>query len=280
MFLLILLKISFFALSQRPPIKIRQSFESADAKAEPAVISYTNPKKGDASYLIDAAFGLSLLANSRQTANILIELHRNTLVDEESDNRQVGIAYELFTNANWLSPGNPATTLINVNGKYSHNKIKGIQSAQLAGEITRIYAKGMATGFFPNMWHQLGNQLAMEYFPAIGVEFEERFKTEDAIDKGEIFRGIVKLNISVYPFSLMFKNKIELFGNLTHKQDVINGTGRDDMTHPSIETGAKFNIVNNAKAKVSLGISYNNLDNPALGKEKQNFWIIALKAKI
>lgn len=271
--------------SQKAGIKIRQSFQSSDAKAEPATVTYTKPKDKAASYLVDGALGISLPASDRQTVSGFFEYHRNTLADEVSNTIQAGATYELYTNKNYFGSDNKAqsgsTTLINATAKYSDNKIKHIQSFQLSGEITRLYAKGLFPrgSFLPNAWNQTGKQLAIEYFPSLGFEYEGRIKTKSDLDKGNIFRGVIKLDVSVYPFSTVFKNEIELFSNFHYRRDLINTISADDRTHPSIEAGASFVLYRKDSQKISLGASYNNIDNPGIGQEKQNFWLVALKVK-
>lgn len=270
--------------AQKPSIKIRQSFESADTKPEPATITYTNPKGKASSYLVDAAFGISAAANPRQTITGLVEYHRNTLVDEETNTLQAGLSYELFANKEFMTGDNPAvngaTTIITSTAKYSDNRIDKVRSFQLSGEVTRLYAPGIIKGFVPNVWHQVGKQLAIEYFPSVGFEYEGRFKTEEAEQKGSILRGMGKLNISIYPLSGALNNNAELFFNSAYRHDVINSTGEADRTHPSVETGVNFVFFRKDGKKISLGGSYNKIDDPALGKEKQEFLLIALKVKI
>jgi hypothetical protein len=284
-FLLFVFVTSIMPVQLKSQIQVRQSFQSADTKPEPALFTYTKPKNKDESYLVDAAIGISHSFNPRNTLTIFGEYHRNTLSDEQQNTIQAGLSYELFTNNQYgIAPGtraaNGSTTVITVNGKYSDNKIKEIRSLQLSGEITRLYVRGYYPGaFLPNAWNPLGRGLAIEYFPAVGVEVEDRIRVEEVSVKGVITRAVSKLYVSVYPLSMFVNNRIELFGNAAFRYDIINTTDLDDRTHPVLETGVNFILYRAGNHKISIGGSYNNIDDPGSGKEKQNFWLIAFKVK-
>ena len=263
--------------------KLRQSFQSENTKPEPATITYTKPKSEKESFLVDAALGYTFPANSRRTVTAYSEYHRNTLVDEKSNTLQFGFAYEHFTNDSFLiddQPKNYRTTVINVNGKYSNDMVKKIESAQLSGEITLVRGRQpKSRAFLPNAWNEFGKNLAVIYYPSVGIEWESRLKTENDSAKGSIGRVSGKLYVSIFPFAAAVKDRIELFANTAMRYDVINTTLYDDRTHPSIETGVNF-ILSKSKPKASIGISYNNIDDPGSGKEHQDFWLVALKVKL
>ena len=262
--------------------KLRQSFQSEDAKPEPAMITYTKPKGEKESFLIDAALGYAFPAKSDITITAYSEYHRNTLTEEESNTYQLGIASEWFTNKKFLSGDdqkNMSTTIINSNIEYSNDMLKKIESVQFSSEFTRLYGRREGTNhFLPNIWNQFGKFLAIEYFPSIGVEWESRLKTEKDSAKGNIGRLTGKLYSSFYPFYFAAKDRIELFVNGAFRYDVINKTKFTDKTHPSIEAGINF-ILSKSKPKASIGFSYNNIDDPGTGKEKQKFFLIAFKVK-
>lgn len=277
----------FFCISKghAQKLKIRQSFQSEDTKPEPAAITYTHPKDKAESFLIDAALGISFFSKTRKTLTGYAEYHRNTLVDVASNTLQAGAAYELHTNPNYLSGDNRkingATSIINLNGKYSHDKINNIHSLQASGEITLLFAPALyRKAFLPNYFNQLGNQLAIEYFPSAGLEYEGRIKTGNDSTKGNIARAMGKIYISVYPLSKLLNNQVELFSNFSYRYDVVNTTLVKGRSHPSIETGINFIIYKKDAKRFSLCASYNDINNPASGQVKQNFWLIAFKVKI
>ncbi len=271
--------------SQAQKIKIRQSFQSEDTKPEPAAITYTHPKDKQESFLVDAALGISAFSKTRKTLTGYAEYHRNTLVDAVSNTLQAGAAYELHTNPNYLSGENRkingSTSIINLNGKYSNDKVNSIQSLQASGEITLLFAPGLyPKAFLPNYFNQIGNLLAIEYFPSAGFEYEGRIKTGNDSTKGNIARGMGKIYLSIYPLSKLLNNQVELFSNFSYRYDVINTTLVNDRSHPSVEAGINFIFYKKDSKRLSLCASYNNIDNPASGQVKQNFWLVAFKVKI
>jgi len=287
--LLCLLYCQFSAInaqkSEKPKgsFKLRQSFQSEDTKPEPAAITYTKPKSEKESYLVDAALGYTFPASSQRTITAYGEYHRNTLVDEKSNNLQLGFAYEYFTNNNFLTddkPENKRTTVIKANGEYSNDMVKKIESAQLSGEITILRGRTVGSkAFLPNVWNELGENLGVVYYPSAGIEWESRLKAENDSAKGSIGRVMGKLYISIFPFAKAVKGKIEFFANTAIRYDAINTTLFGDRTHPCLETGVNF-ILSKEKPKAALGVSYNDIDDPGSGKEHQNFWLVALKVKI
>ena len=262
---------------------LRQSFQSEDTKPEPALITYTKPKGEKESYLIDAALGYSFPAKSYSTTTAYSEYHKNTLTEEESNTFQIGVVNEWFTNKQYLSGDNPknmSTTIINTTAEYSNNMFKKIESIQFSSEFTRLYGRRVGSNaFLPNAWNQFGKFLAIEYFPSAGIEWESRLKAENDSAKGSIGRVSGKLYVSFYPFPSTSNERIELFVNGVYRYDVINTTKFTDRTHPSIEAGVNF-ILSKSKPKASIGFSYNNIDDPGAGKEKQNFILVAFKIKI
>jgi len=83
---------------------LRQSFQSKNDKAEPAVFTFTKPKDKEESWLLNAATGYNLLKSSNAvlTLDPYFEYHKSTLIDKIQDNWQAGISSEWRRNSIFL----------------------------------------------------------------------------------------------------------------------------------------------------------------------------------
>lgn len=75
---------------------LRKSFQSQSASADPAVITFLNPEGKSSSWLLNAAVGYNILENSSSVLELspYIEYNRNTLIEKEQNNWQLGLSTE------------------------------------------------------------------------------------------------------------------------------------------------------------------------------------------
>ncbi len=263
-------------------IRLRQSFQNSNETPDPAVISYTKPRNEKGSYYIDAGLGYAFSQQARGDWFVFVEHHRNSMVNDESNSLQFGVGNEWFTNKHFLTNDdnkNRYTANIISNAKYSKDFINKIQSLQASFEITPVIAPRLnSNALLPNTFVQWGKEFAIEYFPSAGIEWETRLQRDIDSTKGSIGRAMFKLNVNAYPFFTSLKNRIELYFDGTLRQDVINTTDYSKGFYPSLKTGV--NLLFTKKPLISIGGSYNNIQNPGLGIPKQEFFMVALKIKI
>lgn len=267
---------------------LRQSFQSKNDKAEPALITYTKPKDKEASWLLNAAIGYDLL---KKTELILIinpyfEYHKNTLVDKEQENWQTGISAEWqiirdFSKYNW-SP------IIISSVKYNEDKIKNLKSFQGNIYFTPIFkGKDLNPSFFwlPNTTVNFGSILQFVYSPYVGFENENRIKNSSANSVGNIYRGYLRLSSSImlFPKDENLKDKFEFNVDWQYRYDfsesVIELTNKE---HRFFTTGFNYTFFssNEGKKTAKVGFDYTNGENPTKGFEKQSYYSINLKVKL
>lgn len=289
--------ISFGQTNKHLAVQLRQSFSSAATRPKPAAFTYTNPEGKPASYLIDAALGLTYPIGQSANAPILGligELHRNTLVEQQQYTIQGGATMEWFTNPNFNSMGGDSsgTAVLNFTGEYKDNRIKEAGSELIIVEATLLGLPKNPSRFYPNTVVSLGkfntdissgSILDFYYSPSIGIEQENRFRAKTEDDKGNIVRGFAKLYAGVRPFPVFFESRLkpEIFADLEHRYDAVNTTGISGRSHPLSKVGINFILIGNNGSKFAkLEFSYNNGSNPAEGLEDQRYYLVALKVKI
>lgn len=267
-------------------IKIRQSFQSADSKPEPAAFTYTKPKDGKESYLVDAALGLKLINRSNLGFNVFGEYHRNTLIDKEQNVFQTGLSLEWFTNKNFTvnnEPKNNKTSILNFNAKYSNNYIDKTQSIQFTGEITPLFSmtSSRAKLPLPNSNNSIGKIFDFQYFPSLGFENQYNFQAKSDSSIGNILRGVAKFYLGIKPLPALLNSKLELFGDFTERYNFINSTKNMGFTENGlIQVGLNFIIFDDGKKYAKIGGSFNKGSNPGAGLINQEFYIVSLKVKI
>jgi hypothetical protein len=265
-------------------VKLRQSFESPDETSKPAAFTYTKPKDGPASYLIDAGVGLNLLGEPYLVPDIVAEYHRNSLIAKEQNNIQAGLALQWFTNHEFSideKPEHSRTWIVNLSAKYSNNQIENTESVQLTGELTALYLRpGRETCLLPNATNSLGKVLAIQYHPAVGIEGELRYKTKQDSAKGSILRAFAKIYLGLFPLPVLLRYKCELFLDFEERYDFVNTTESVVHHHPLLETGVNLILFDNGKSTVKIGASFKSGANPSQGLEDQQFFLVTLKTKM
>ncbi|MDQ2720773.1 MAG: hypothetical protein M3Z26_13575 [Bacteroidota bacterium] len=266
-------------------IKLRESFQSEDTKPEPATFTFTKPKTGNESFLIDAALGVKLISKANLSFSLFGEYHRNTLIDVAQNVIQGGTALEWFTNKTFNvddQKKNSSTAIINLNGKYSKDVVAKAHSLQFTGEVTPLFLRKNSTNaFLPNDYHNhVGKAFDLLYIPAIGFEDQYTFQAANDSAKGNVLRAVAKLYIGLRPLPQLLKSKIELFGSFNERYDVANSTKYNTRSHPLIQTGINFIIFEKNNQFAKIGASYNKGSNPAQGLIEQHYYLMSLKVKI
>lgn len=266
-------------------VKIRKSFESLDAKKDPAVISFTHPVDGKSSYLIDAGLGFDVFNKKNNPISFNTEYHRNTLVSKEVNNFQIGLRKEwVKTKIVTVENGKKRSFYFDVNAKYSTNPLTKSKGGVLTGQISEIYNAIRTRDGKPKFWNPNKpihtNLLSIYYTPILGFEYQNTVKSDSADLKGSVLRGIAELNLSISPLAKdkISGNGFEVFANYTFRQNVINTTNVSEKYSTNLSTGINIRLTKDEKAKLSL--SYNRGSNPVEQLAFQEYYLIALKIKL
>lgn len=265
-------------------VQLRQSFESADTKQEPASFTITLPQKSAGSYLIDGGISLGYafkdsLQHERLYVQVLAEYHRNTLIEKKQNNSQFGIGAQYFLKSpqavNWI-----------VNGSIKYINDAATEKGSL------LFAGGMTYYNETEKWYAINSptnvarigktQLRSFFTPSAGFEYQRTTKVSgDSLYhvKDNVLRGIGKarLSFTLHKFPSMIP-LFELYGDGTLRYDFVNQTQAPDGWHPYIDTGVRYFFA--GQENVSIGLSYVSGENPVSGFQKQRYWLVALKVYI
>lgn len=268
-------------------ISLRKSFQSKNDKAEPAIITYSNPKEKESSWLLNGALGINLLPKTKEviTLSPYIEYHRNTLIDKEQDNFQTGLSFEWQT-SDISSKG--WTPILISSIKYNNDFIKDISSLQGNLYFTPLFkGKGLDAKYFwlPNTTVNFGKLFQFVYTPYIGLENENRLETDDGLDKGNIYRTYIRIssNILLFPKNKQLKNRFEFNVDWQYRYNFSENV-QSLTTDEHLYFTSSFNYIffktDDDKKSAKIGIDYVNGENPTKNFEDQSFYAISLKIKL
>ena len=287
---LLLTSIAFSTYSQDKFIDrftLRQSFQSKNDKAEAAVFTFAKPKHKEDSWLLNAAIGYNLLKYNESTLTLdpYLEYHKNTLIDKVQDNWQFGISSEWQSRDLSQKKWSPIfITAI----KYNDDKVKKNTSFQGNIYFTPLFkgkAKDPKYCWIPNNTSDFGKVLQFSYSPYIGLENENRLKTEKDSSAGNIYRVLFRITstISLFPKSEKLKGKFEYNIDWQYRNNFSENV--DDLIN--IEQKflvSSFNYtffsVDEGKKSAKIGFDYTNGENPTKNFEQQSFYAISLKVKL
>lgn len=253
---------------------LRQSFQTKSGSAEPATIAYTNPKEAKSSYLMNAAIGFNLFPESKAYLSIypFVEYHRNTLIDKEQFNYLGGISIE------WVPFDilkNKWSPVLISSAAYNNDKQKKIESFKGSMYLTLVF-KWSSFNIFKTIF--------VEAFPYIGIENENRMKTEAIDKKGNIYRTFLRFNLSCNPFMAIgvIKERIEINLDLQHRYDFITPFKQLSRDHSYFLLSCSYKVYQSEdkKKSVEIGIEYVNGEDPVRGFEKQCYHAVILKMKL
>lgn len=266
---------------------LRQSFQSKNDKAEPAVITFTKPKDKDESWLLNAAIGYNLLKKSEVVLSLdpYFEYHKNTLIDKEQNNWQAGIASEWqsrdLSQKKW-------TPVFIFAVKYNEDQIKKNTSFQGNAYFTPLFkgkAKEAKYFWIPNNASDFGNVFQFSYSPYVGFENENRIKTKEDASEGNIYRALFRITstVSLFPKSEKLKEKFEFNFDWQYRNNFSESVS--DLTvkdHKFLTTGFNYTFfsADEGKKSAKIGFDYTNGENPTKSFEEQSFYAVSLKIKL
>lgn len=261
-------------------VKIGQSMETSDQRAEPAQFQLTVPEKDKASYLINVGMSVNLdfikpLNSNNYISKLKLEYHKNSLTDKKQDNLEIG--YQGTYNFASTTNDNTLFFLL-VDPKYNYDKIASTSS--VASNVLFSWLTENSKWNFNTNNYRFNNRIAEFYSLFAGAQLQEVIKTKADIGTGLILRPLYTAS-----FAMAWNRK-----NHIHKPIVkltTTYTGRWDSVNKTVESsqregytqllkcGLDWYIVNDP-VKVSLGASYNYGSDPLRGLSDQKFWLFSV----
>lgn len=294
--------------------KIRQSFESTDKKGEPAAVLLTFPYQTAASYAVDGGAALEReSANNRFFGKLIAEYHRNTLIDKEQNNGQVGIGFEQYLR-DLVSPAIITNYILTGTAKYVRDVVA------LKGSFLHTLELGLLSSTFNTPIRAGGlNANYVLISPSIGYEYQNTFdakaETRDSL-RGNVLRGMGKVKVSltlnkrvevegpvktrgklfeqdaagnysrttkqlyeIDPAQSVVVPAVQVYVSGAMRYDIVNTTQTPDGWHPYLQAGADYILTRNEalEQQLSVGLSFVTGENPAQGLARQRYWLLALK---
>jgi hypothetical protein len=267
---------------------VRKGLESKDDKDKPAIFSLTWPSGKDNSYLINAGLGLNFshvkLGKSRIELSPSFVFNRNNQVKKEQYNMKGVLAGDFQVGKENLITKTHSYFDIYGTLQYMRNKIDTSSSFFTTAYFTWI-AKTPG-GFLLNNYKSLGKS-GFEFYagPAVGLEYQNRFDVKKPGTAGPVSRlffggdfrlafkdgkGFKKRSLGFKLFELLFNysGREQLSGHLAQQEGYIYLV-KTELNYYPLKSDA-----------VSLGIAYNDGQDPIAAVEKQKFWQFAIKLKL
>ncbi len=272
-------------------IQIREAFESPEDHKEAATISYTNPTKGQSSFLINAGIAYDWVLNKEKkkfSISPFFVLNKNNMIDKEQDNYKGGFVFNKKIGTVDANQGKSFFTTWRTTGEFVKNQSDTTNNFFITSYFFVNYSRVDTTTNTPyqhkiyiNAYRHFGKGFFYFIGFTAGTEIQYRAKAPKEINEGGIVRGYYDVGLSILkktgnddtgdPIAeIAFSNKgrYDLINSTSEKEGYLHLIKVELLVYP---TGTR---------SLSLGFSYNNGSDPIAGIEEQEYYLLALKVKI
>lgn len=262
-------------------ISLRKSFETKDDKAEPANLSLTWPRNDTVTRNINLAIGINFakLQSYRYNIKPIFEYHANNITEKEQNIIKGGLYFDWIISRDSTSQKMIPNLVANIN--FTDDIQKGITSFQGQYYVTLFMKENKESCKFfwlPNNLSSFGNLLKFEYNPYLGLEQENRIRTDTDSLRGHIFRFAFRIKGKVFLLPLWLRDKLELSAEFQWRYDFVNSTDETDRVHPYFIGQVNLILFKHKKgAIVKIGYDYVKGQNPTKGFENQEYQMLAFK---
>ncbi len=251
-------------------VTISESMETSEQIAEPAQFQFTFPKDGTESYVINLGASYRLNARSRFISRIKTEFHKNTLLEKEQENLDLGYQATLGM------PFTKGFLFLLFDPKYVYNGIEHKSAA--AGNILFTLKNYKSSFFKLNTNNRITN--CINFVPSLfaGLQLQSNFKAKEEINEGFIMRPIFSCSASFY-LNKSNENKdgiVKASVIYTGRQDIINDTDTEKEGYTDLLKAKAEVFLINAPVRVSIGVSFNKGSDPIKGLTEQEYWLLSL----
>jgi len=261
--------------------QLRQSFQTADEQQSPAQLQLTIPSGGKDSWLVDAAVsaGVSPLTSSAVTSKLVVEYHRNTILNAPQNNYQVGY------NLQYLQSGSDnLRLLLTGNIKYINDVIDSAHSLSITLNIAG-YKNGKNVLNWDHPGYLSGGKYTYQFSPYLEAQYQQFFAS-DKQTAGSVLRPLIDLSGSFAinkprPKKLIAPTKlIELTVDYTNRYAIVNSTNNGEKFTKLFKAGVNYYFINTSSKSISFGASYNQGSDPLNGLKQQSFGQFSLQVQI
>jgi len=253
-------------------VSISQSTATSEQQQQPAQFLLTMPQKGKSSYLIDAGVSVDFSKQFKgfPLATLIMEYHRNTLVDSVQNNFQVGLKGTFTLHSS--HSGDQNFYLITT-PKYIIDQV--LKEHSLASDFLFTfdnYGDGIKwnTGNYDSDYKHVLKPVLL-----FGTQVQQVFASDTTAPKGFILRPLVTGSLSYAFLRTRYDPAVLLSLTYTQRFAVINQTiSRERFTH-LFKAGADYFIITQP-VKLSIGVAFTDGADPLQGLKQQQYYLVSI----
>lgn len=267
---------------------IRKGLEDKDDKDKPAIFSLTWPSGKENSYLINGGIGLNIshIKKGKSRIELLPSFvyNRNNQIKKEQHNLKGVLSVDYLVGKEDFATKTHSYLRVYPSLQYMRNKIDTSRSFFATAYFSWVLKS--KKGFLLNNYKSLGNSGLQVYAgPALGLEYQNRFDVKKPGSAGYVtrlyFGGDLRLafkdgkgfprrslGFKMFELILNYAGREDLTSTLTSKEGYLY-LFKTELSYFPLKTDV-----------LSLGIAYNDGEDPIAAIEKQKFWQFAVKLKL
>jgi hypothetical protein len=265
---------------------IKKTFDGQSEVSKPASFFAAFPKDEKDYYMLNFAIGYFVnMTNSGNSflkplfwkISPVFEYSRNTILKNQQNLFKAGIFSEIqffsYIKSGW-SP--KSVTQIN----YSYDAVKQMKSFFLSEYLSFEFDKGedYLEYLLPKIRYAIiGNIIKYTYYPSLGFEYSNNFKTKTGLNKGNYGTLMGRILFDIYPFhgTKTIFSDFQFQFDYTYRYNVFDNANINKNYNKFLILS--FNQKFSDNPLVEIGIDYTKGDNPVDGKVDMNVWSIELK---
>ena len=267
-------------------LSLRRSLVDKNGATKPAFVRYTEPAGEMREYQIDAGLSLDFIADSPLLEGDLLigtEVHKNTFLEKEQDSSTISFSYEP-TLASWGSADQGLGELMaRVLVSYKRNLVKSAESAIPTVEFDWLN-KSLSIGTYSDDFESA--RFPYQTNVSFGVHQESILDAAEGDPTGGITRAYVATELAIYFGDLPWKTPKDgklkdpeldfsygarlllehtYWNEFSKSRDLDTGNDDLELFRATLEIGLT------EENQVSLGLTYQNGEDPLNGLEDQEF---------
>ncbi len=281
--------------------QLRRSFQTAEYQQDPAMLQLTLPGTGRSNWLIDAGAAVTLgkLSSNSFTSKLVVEFHRNTLIDSLQYNYQAGYNFSWFKRK-----GNYHLTPVWL-GNVKYIRDRADSSHSLATTLNfSLYRSGKNSCNLGRPAYLADEKYTYQLSPSIEAQYQQ-ILASDKQATGSILRPLLDISASfawnrkkeidtlttcrmVNGVLTMVKVKkteapkklMEFAFDYANRYAAINNTGNGERYTKLLKAGVNYYLLSSDSMTISLGASYNLGSDPLNGLKDQRFWQFSFQLQL
>lgn len=261
-------------------LKVRQSFQGKTAKEEAAFLTIMNPTGKESSYNYNVAVAYTI---EKWNTTLFVEAQKNSLSTAKQDVFLGGASYErsFFEGQNWVW-----APYITFKGNYKNDYEKDSESLQASLYCTPSFN---GNNFLLPDSQVIDDGIEFVYNLSAGLEYENRFKTPESVEKGTTARYAVRLTSTIVPFAKALKSSLEIIPDYTYRNAFVNEKYLEEDENKIFKLDVnvvllrrEIQTTDSRKKNIELkfGVNYTYGSDPSKGFDKQEITTYTLKLKI